>query len=437
MDILSQILGLLFLMVLQAQSMSLGWDEESLTEGGHAVDWVGYGSNLEAPSVDQSWSEENWSDTWYKDKETVLLEPGETATFSFTFGNQQASKYVEYKISRARTLSSSYSSLVFTCDMRSLWNSSDCSNGKVTVGYGQKTLRLCSEAHSLKDEQAGGFLKILAENKLPSYHGNIHCRIYANSCGKRNVKRIIGGTETLPYEYPWQVGLLFSKEYPDLMCGGSIIGPYHILTAAHCIYGRKFKHGPRFRPLVAIGLHDSRKPSAATEYLNIAKITLHPAYDNKTIANDIAILKTEQQIPFDIKNTVSPICLPEDPNNNYDNTEVFLCGWGQTIGSDNSSYSPVLLHTVTTTITNAMCEKMLGPKYFITNEKICCLASGKGQSSPCSGDSGGPLMYQHGGHVDLIGIVSAGPGRCPRELPTSYTRVTSHLDWIRHQMEQP
>ncbi|XP_064088274.1 uncharacterized protein LOC135202730 isoform X2 [Macrobrachium nipponense] len=212
MDILSQILGLLFLMVLQAESMSLGCDEESLTERGHDVDWVGYGSNLEAPSLDQSWSEDNWSDTLYNDKETVLLEPGETATFSFTFGDQQASKYVEYKISNARTLSSSYSSLVFSCDMKSLWNSSDCSSGEVTVGYGQKTLRLCNEDHSLKDEQAGDFLRILAENRLPSHHGNIHCRIYASSCGKRNAKRIVSGTETLPHEYPWQVGIVLEKE---------------------------------------------------------------------------------------------------------------------------------------------------------------------------------------------------------------------------------
>ncbi|XP_064088271.1 chymotrypsin-C-like isoform X2 [Macrobrachium nipponense] len=324
-----------------------------------------------------------------------------------------------------------------SCDMKSLWNSSDCSNGKVTVGYGQKTLRLCSEAHSLKDEQAGDFLKILAKNKLPSHHGNIHCRIYANSCGKRNTKRIIGGKETLPHEYPWQVGLLFSKENPELICGGSIIGPYHILTAAHCIHVLNYKYWPRFRPLVAVGLHDSREPSAATKYLNIAKITLHPAFDKNTTANDIAILKTEQRIPFDIKNTVSPICLPEDPNNKYENTEVFLCGWGRTIGSDNSSRSPVLLHTVTTTITNGMCKKMLGPKYFISNEKICALASGKGQGLSCSGDSGGPLMYQHGSHVDQIGIVSSGPGRCPREFPKILTRVTSYLDWIRHEMEQP
>ncbi|XP_064111570.1 melanization protease 1-like [Macrobrachium nipponense] len=229
--------------------------------------------------------------------------------------------------------------------------------GKVIVTITIKVYfgRLCNETHSLKDEQAGYSLRILAENILPSYHGNIHCRIYANSCGKRNTKRIITGTETLPHEYPWQVGLIFSKLNPDVFCGGSIIGPYHILTAAHCIDKPNSTYGSSFRPLAVVGLHDYRKPLAATKYLNIAKMTLHPAYDSKTYVNDIAILKTEQPIPFDVKNTVSPICLPEDPNNKYGNTEVSICGWGRTIGSDGSSNSPILLHTVMTTMPNVNC----------------------------------------------------------------------------------
>ncbi|XP_064088273.1 chymotrypsinogen A-like isoform X1 [Macrobrachium nipponense] len=240
-----------------------------------------------------------------------------------------------------------------------------------------------------------------------------------------------------PTSTPGKWELCSKRRMPVPFCGGSIIGPYHILTAAHCIDMPTIKLGPSFLPLAVVGLHDYRKPSAATKYLDIAKMTLHPAYDNATFANDIAILETEQPIPFDINNIVSPICLPEDPNNEYDNVEAFVSGWGLTIGSNDNSQSPVLLHTVTTIMTNVMCRKMFYPVYFIPDERICALPSGKGQSVSCRGDSGGPLMYQHGSHVDLIGIVSAGPQGCLRELPELYTRVTSYLGWIKSHMERP
>ncbi|XP_066953875.1 brachyurin-like isoform X2 [Macrobrachium rosenbergii] len=443
MDIFSLILGLLFLMGGSVQSMSLGWEEASLT-GGNDVDWEGHGTKFENTSADQemrfpsrSGSDENWIETWQDDKETVLLEPGETASFSFTFGNQPTTKYVEYRISSPRALSASHSSLVFTCEMKPLQNSSDCRGGKVKIGYRQKTLRLCNKTHSLRNEMAGDLLRIWAENTLPSNRGNIRCRILATSCGKRNVKRIISGTETLPHEYPWQVGLVYNREDPTPYCGGSIIGPYHILTAAHCLYIPKQMLESAFHPLVVVGMHDFRKPPATAKYLKIAEMILHPEYVNKTFANDIAILKMEQPIPFDVKNTVSPVCLPEDPNNKYDNVEVIVCGWGDTKAGNKNSHSPVLLHTVTTTMANPSCNKVFFPFKIVRDDQICLQNSGKGQGLFCHGDSGGPLMYQHGTHVDQIAIVSHMNTECIGGYPTIFTRVTSYLDWIRSHIGRP
>ncbi|XP_068246760.1 uncharacterized protein [Palaemon carinicauda] len=177
--------------------------------------------------------EEDWKDNSNDDKETVILEPGETASFSFTFRDRQTSKYIEYKISED---SSPASAIVFSCDLKSHKNSFDCGDGQVLIGYKHINLRLCSRTYSLKNRQAGTFLKIKAENTLSSYNGNLQCKILATTCGKRNVERIVGGTEALPHEYPWQVGFLFQNYLP--FCGGSIISNHHILTAAHCFYNK-------------------------------------------------------------------------------------------------------------------------------------------------------------------------------------------------------
>ena len=56
-------------------------------------------------------------------------------------------------------------------------------------------------------------------------------------CGKilnnEAVPAIIGGEEPQANGIPWQVGVVVYGQFP--YCGGTIIGPSTILTAAHCL----------------------------------------------------------------------------------------------------------------------------------------------------------------------------------------------------------
>jgi len=60
-------------------------------------------------------------------------------------------------------------------------------------------------------------------------------------CGRRNPQGINGRIKTLPYadgeaefgEYPWQVAILKKDQYDNVyVCGGALVGPSHVLTAA-------------------------------------------------------------------------------------------------------------------------------------------------------------------------------------------------------------
>ena len=51
------------------------------------------------------------------------------------------------------------------------------------------------------------------------------------------IPAVIGGTDAQVHEIPWQVGIqvefYWGTHFP--FCGGTIIGPSTILTAAHCL----------------------------------------------------------------------------------------------------------------------------------------------------------------------------------------------------------
>ena len=51
------------------------------------------------------------------------------------------------------------------------------------------------------------------------------------------VPRIIGGQEARVNQIPWQIGLVRTFDLDSIFCGGTIIGPSTILTAAHCLNG--------------------------------------------------------------------------------------------------------------------------------------------------------------------------------------------------------
>ncbi|XP_066905044.1 venom serine protease-like [Halyomorpha halys] len=122
------------------------------------------------------------------------------------------------------------------------------------------------------------------------------------NCGWQNLRRIYGGKETKKNQYPWMVAL-------NIGCGGSIITPYHVLTAAHCTYQR-FAITIR----VYVGLH--YRYGRDNPYSNIHlvyKIFQHEGYDDDEVINDISILYLFTKIKFHEK--VGPVCLPHTQRN--------------------------------------------------------------------------------------------------------------------------
>lgn len=134
--------------------------------------------------------------------------------------------------------------------------------------------------------------------------------------------RIVGGVQTDPGEYPWMVSLQDAgfPEGPDAhFCGGTLIAPAWILTAAHCV---EQASPSDIRPV--IGAHKLKDGGTVG---TAEAIFVHEDYDGWILSNDIALIKLS--VPLDVvplSNLVTPSTLPLTAPG----TMATAVGWGVT-----------------------------------------------------------------------------------------------------------
>jgi len=253
--------------------------------------------------------------------------------------------------------------------------------------------------------------------------------------GRALDNRIIGGTQAVDGRYPYAVSL---RDNLGHFCGGSLLAPNVVLSAAHCAQpGKLIK--------VVIGRHDLRDPNDGDE-VNVQTQIPHPKYNQETTDNDFLILILD-------RDTVAPDArfIRINPNYVSGGTPVTTMGYGDTNPSDSvSALAPILMHTEVKTVSNDECKQSSGSvggvEFFgisfggynasyqnmITDNMICARDNGE---DSCQGDSGGPLVIRSDTGEDLqVGVVSWGFGCAHPNFPGVYARVSAQYDWIKEQV---
>merc|ERR1711970_1673923 len=240
-------------------------------------------------------------------------------------------------------------------------------------------------------------------------------------CGKQSLaSRIVGGTNAVLGEAPWQIGLMFNTKtgYYGISCGGTIVSPWHVVTAAHCtVYDEQ--HVGKYAVVYGT-LNNGIQPS-----IEVETVYDHPDYNKKTLANDISVLKLVKSLPFSAN--VAPACLP-DPSVNYAGKDALLTGWGKT-AYFNGQQPQILQKLVLPIATHAACSAKWGTQ---VNEKTQVCSAGHPTKGTFEGDSGGPMVALNKGSYDLVGAVSFGSDRSKgtEDMPVVFTRVSAYLSWI-------
>ncbi|KJG22689.1 hypothetical protein UB37_08340 [Photobacterium iliopiscarium] len=257
-----------------------------------------------------------------------------------------------------------------------------------------------------------------------------------------------------PLLLPWQAAIT-SSNVTSVLCGAVIIDEFWLITAAHCT--KNYIH------YVIAGT--SSIPKKNTQQLDvkyrftITHIINHPHYNKEIFANDLALIRVNRSL----LTVAKPIIIASvneqiTANNIFDNSWVIhqnsaanliASGWGKSNSSTIINY-PTQLQVVTLAgVPDQYCNGLQANK----SQIICADSNIDGLlKDVCSGDSGGPLIWQNPQHaanndfgLRVLGIVSNG-AQCEQRLnnPTQqyqhlhgqYTELASLRIWIETSIKQ-
>ncbi|XP_063059639.1 transmembrane protease serine 13b [Engraulis encrasicolus] len=252
-----------------------------------------------------------------------------------------------------------------------------------------------------------------------------------SNCGRSQFSsRIVGGTQAQLGQWPWQVSL--HRRTGSHTCGGSLIAPDFVITAAHCFPSSDAKLPGNW--LVYMGMVSQYQWYLPAPYY-VEKIILHKDYDSDSNDHDIALLKLTRSVAP--SSTVQPVCLPSYNQIFPSGTKCWTTGFGTTYHGQTSG-SRSLMQVDVDLISTADCNRYNVYGGQITNN-MQCAGHLEGGKDSCQGDSGGPLVCEDDGRWFLTGITSWGEGCGQRNKPGVYANVNSLISWIysNTQLEKP
>jgi len=235
-----------------------------------------------------------------------------------------------------------------------------------------------------------------------------------NNASAKIQGRIISGKEARLGQFPWQVLI---KKTEDVSCGGSIISENWVLTAAHCVKGYKKQD-------LIFGVVNINDPGVTMQVTETSYI-VHPSYNDKTLKDDVALIKLPQPLKF--SDTIKAITLNKDPKTFIGQTGT-ISGWGY-MSDDDLINSDNLLFAKVDVVTREECEEFFEE---IPQETICAKGSNNSYESICNGDSGGALVIDNNGNPLQIGINSfVTDEECAEKHPAGFVKVSSYVDFIK------
>lgn len=306
---------------------------------------------------------------------------------------------------------------------------------------GTKVRPTCTVLHTHEDS-APSYEEITCKQDGKWDHELFSC---VPDCGKpfAYAEPLIAFGEPEKYgESPWHVAVYdISKNDKILICGGTIISPQLVVSAAHCFHDERSHDkldANKYEIIVSkVTRNYTIRDNGSQKNYKIKEIRFPKKGfigSNNYMANNIALLILIEKIAMGP--TVMPACVDWTGIKNIppnEDTPGKIVGWGL---NENVTYNEILHTTNLPYISYERCLKLLTDhgKPYLTLDKFC--AGKKNGPTVEVGDSGGGLVFLEKNHYFIRGLLVSKTSDNPSEA--IFTDLNDHVDWmisVRNEIE--
>jgi secreted trypsin-like serine protease len=253
----------------------------------------------------------------------------------------------------------------------------------------------------------------------------------ALAVGPTPAQAIVGGGPVTTGQYPWMVALASRSVYGDArsgqFCGGTLVSPTKVVTAAHCLYD-ELTMKPADRPDLKVIVGRTDLTSGEGAEVPVSRVWIDPNYSMRSNMWDVAVLTLA--VPQSDR-AVLPLVGQGQQGPYRAGTAATVFGWGDLEGD--GDYAMTLHSVQVPMVADATCRRDYpggAAGAFQSSAMVCAGEQATGGRDACQGDSGGPLVVAG----RLVGLVSWGTGCADAGHPGVYTRLEAMADEVRAQV---